>query len=100
MPKRVCYDMPDDQPVPPAPGPLTRAGVQHRHRPRPCGSGKRHGIRIADTCFPNPEHLVKEENLPETEDVHVVLIDDPLVLIVPNCGKEKTTTCGPPLRRG
>jgi hypothetical protein len=64
------------------------------------GRGGRRGggcvlrVPVADNCAPNPEHLMADENLADLSDIHVVIVDDPLVLVVPDCGP-KTTTCRP-----
>src|SRR5258708_22352767 len=49
-------------------------------------------LRVADTCNPAVEDLVARKNLPDDSDVHVVMVDDPVILILP-ASNVTTTTC-------
>jgi hypothetical protein len=51
-------------------------------------------LKVADNCNPAQEELMSNENLPDMSDVHVVMIDDPMIIILPDC-IQTTTTCAP-----
>jgi hypothetical protein len=49
-------------------------------------------LTVADNCNPAQEELMSKENLPDMSDVQVIMIDDPMIIILPDCN-QTTTTC-------